>query len=162
LVDYLFNLLGISLSFLLFLLLDLFLSFLLQNSLFILITWLLFFLFVHNISLYLLLCILLMFLYKFHILLFLLFSRMIKLTIFSLSTKAGLNPKFAWFFHFCLMYKRTILLNTSSLGIISTNLSFLYFLHYSVNILSLLMYFFSLNYIKKLLGKKGIFVCYKR
>lgn len=139
--NYLFNLLEIALSFLLFCLLDLFLSFLLQNSLFILITWLLFFLFVHNISLYLLLCILLMFLYKFLILLFLLFGRMIKLAILSLSTKTSLNPKFTWFFHFCLMYKRTILLNTSSLRIISTNLSFLYFFHYLVNILSLLMYF---------------------
>ena len=141
-VDYLFNLLGISLSFLLFFLLNLFLSFLLQNSLFILINWLLFFLFVHNISLYPLLCIFFMFLYKFLILLFLLFGRMIKLAIFSLSTKTGLNPKFTWFFHFCLMYKRTILLNTSSLRIISTNLSFLYFFHYLMNILSLLMCFF--------------------
>ncbi len=135
-VNYLLNFLWIALSFLLFCLLDLFFSFLLQNSLFILITRLLFFLSVHNISLYLLLCIFFMFLYKFLILLLLLFSRMIKLAILSLSTKTSFNPKFTWFFHFCLMYKRTILFYTSSLGIISTNLSFLYFLHYLMNILS--------------------------
>jgi hypothetical protein len=76
--------------------------------------------------------------------------------------KNQFQPKIYMVFHFCLIYKKTILFHASSLGIISTNFSFLYFIHYSVNILSLLMYFFSLNYIKKLSGKKGIFVCYKK
>lgn len=140
-VNYLLNLLGATLTFLLFCLLDLFLFFL-QNSLFVLITRLLFFLFVHNISLNLLLRIFFVFLYEFLILLFLLFSRMVKLAIFSLSTKTSFNPKFTWFFHFCLMYKRTILLDASSLRIISTHFTFLYFLHYFMNILLLKMYFF--------------------
>lgn len=140
-VNYLLNFLWTTLTLLLFRLLDLF-FFLLQNSPFILITWLLFFLFVHNISLYLLLCIFLVFLYKFLILLFLLFSRMVKLAIFSLSTKTSFNPKFTWLFHFCLMYKRTILLDASSLRIISTHFTFLYFLHYLMKILLLKDVFF--------------------
>ena len=83
----------------------------------------------HHAGIFIVLFDLFSFLYKSFSFLLLLFSSMIKLAIFTFSTKSSLGIERTWFFSLLLMYKRTVLFYTFSSCIISTYFSSLIFLH---------------------------------